>query len=470
MLRGIINKPRLINSNSLRFRTLSKNATLKKEEEKPTSSPSPSSSSSSTGTSNPEEIQSAIVDRMKQILEEKITTSSSISNIKQVDNLINQILSKYSNNYEQLNINQAKSYIKNEKILNYNKHAKDIYNSDPWIGKESNYDSNLRMIIDSKPKEKPIPINIKRKKPSNNEKLAIARDISLDYKINKKDNQDDDDGFREMYKERLLGPSMLMNNNLHSIDFVENLASNKINSVINQKTGKFKDKEMNKIRGKPLNKEHLKNCNDSNYFMNQILKNQNVKPIWIENQLSLDRNIEEFKFKINEIWFNWMIYNSELSNIIQNSKIIDNIENEFDKKIHKFALKTNLNNLLNESDLKYIETKIELINQEIRNYNLQCPSISSHKFKLSIDKEIKQGYERMLENFPTTINKWFEKNKTLKKSNHVLMEYQDKKRTGGFLNLLGNGDSSSISPREIHVNKDIDTKLHLWQAIKNVFK
>lgn len=71
MLRGIINKPRLINSNSLRFRTLSKNATLKKEEEKPTSSPSPSSSSSSTGTSNPEEIQSAIVDRMKQILEEK---------------------------------------------------------------------------------------------------------------------------------------------------------------------------------------------------------------------------------------------------------------------------------------------------------------------------------------------------------------------------------------------------------------
>lgn len=99
------------------------------------------------------------------------------------------------------------------------------------------------MIIDSKPKEKPIPINIKRKKPSNNEKLAIARDISLDYKINKKDNQDDDDGFREMYKERLLGPSMLMNNNLHSIDFVENLASNKINSVINQKLGNLKIKK-----------------------------------------------------------------------------------------------------------------------------------------------------------------------------------------------------------------------------------
>ena len=74
MLRGTINKPRLINSTSLSFWTLSKNATSKKEEEKPTSSPSPSSSS--TGTSNPEEIQSAIVDRMKQILEEKITTSS----------------------------------------------------------------------------------------------------------------------------------------------------------------------------------------------------------------------------------------------------------------------------------------------------------------------------------------------------------------------------------------------------------
>ena len=46
-----------------------------------------------------------------------------------------------------------------------------------------------------------------------------------------------------MYKERLLGPSMLMNNNLHSIDFVENLASNKINSVINQKLGNLKIKK-----------------------------------------------------------------------------------------------------------------------------------------------------------------------------------------------------------------------------------
>lgn len=422
-------------------------------------------------SSEPEEVQSAIVERMKQILEEKITiqSSSTLTTMKRADDSLNKILSKYDNS--QHNINQANSYIKSEPLLAHNKHAKDIYNSQPWTGTESTYDSNLRMILDTTPKLKPPinPLNMSTsRKPSKNEKLAMARDVSLDYKINKKENpnHDDNDGFREMYKERLLGPSMLLSHNTHSIDFVENVAGNKINASINQTTGKFDGSEMNKVRGKPLDQDHLKNCTDSNYFMNQILKNQDVKPVWIENQHSLNRNIQEFRTRIDEMWFKWIIYNSDIAYIIQSATIVETIEDEFERNITRFSTMDEVKKLLNDSDLKYIETKIELLNQEIRNYNLQCPSVTGHKFKLQKDKEINEGYWRMLENFSNSIQTWFDKNKIKKKSKRVIMEYKDK-QGGGFLGIWG--DTARGTPHEIHENKEIDTKLHVWKAIKNVF-
>ena len=105
-----------------------------------------------------QEVTSAIVDRMKQILEEKISSqsASTIQTMKRTDESLNQILSKYDTPSTSLpNSKQASSYIRSEPILAHNKHAKDIYNSIPWSGAESVYDSNLRMIVDSKPK----PIN-----------------------------------------------------------------------------------------------------------------------------------------------------------------------------------------------------------------------------------------------------------------------------------------------------------------------
>ena len=76
---------------------------------------------------------------------------------------------------------------------------------------------------------------------------------------------------------------------------------------------------MQKVRGKPLEKQHLVNCTDSNYFMNQVLNKQEVLPPWIESQQSLNRNIAQFRENLVEMW----------------SK---------SKQLH-------------ESDLKYIETK-----------------------------------------------------------------------------------------------------------------
>ncbi|RCK57859.1 hypothetical protein Cantr_06726 [Candida viswanathii] len=271
-----------------------------------------------------------------------------------------------------------KNILSNEPLLAHNKHAKDIYNSQPWTGQESNYDANLRMVLDTTPKQKPIgtPLNAGlKRKPTSHEKLAMARDVSLDYKINKpqskSDKEEDDDGFREMYKERLLESR-----------------GNKINATINQTTGTFDGAEMRKVRGKPLDRDHLRNCTDLNYFMNQILKKQEVKPVWIENQLSLDGNIRAFKQGVEDMWFRWMIYDSEIAHVVQSATVLGTIEHEFERKVTSLAAKDKdeLAALLNESDLKYVETKVGLLNLEIRNYNLQCPSVTGHKFKLQADR------------------------------------------------------------------------------------
>ena len=50
-----------------------------------------------------------------------------------------------------------------------------------------------------------------------------------------------------MYRERLLGPSMLLNHSSTSVDFVEMLAGNKINAKIDQTTGKFETDDMQKF-------------------------------------------------------------------------------------------------------------------------------------------------------------------------------------------------------------------------------
>ena len=74
-----------------------------------------------------QEATSAIVDRMKQILEEKISSqsASTIQTMKRTDESLNQILSKYDTPSTSLpKSKQASSYIRSEPILAHNKHAK----------------------------------------------------------------------------------------------------------------------------------------------------------------------------------------------------------------------------------------------------------------------------------------------------------------------------------------------------------
>ncbi|KAK6466060.1 hypothetical protein DFJ63DRAFT_311138 [Scheffersomyces coipomensis] len=461
------------------------------------SKPPSSSSSSSSDTTSPkteDDSNNAIVQRFQQILDEQLSSSSSFTSttsnksIMDSDPHLKQLYNKYKQEDQNSDqIIRAKAYIKSEPLLKSNKHARDIFESQPWKGKESDFDASLRMIIDSKPKAKSTPSKQGRSRGSPTiitppvsfrEKVLNAKESSFDYKLKKeqlKDNksQESEDNFREMYKERLLGPTMLINTNNPSttIDLVNSLASNKINAAINQSTGQFDSPDMIHVRGKPLDIQHLKNCTDSNYFMNQVLNNQQVLPPWIESQQSLNGMIQSFRKDVDELWFKWLVHRSSLTPTIENqTSTVEIVLNSFQYKLSNGQFQYN-KDLLLTSDYNYLQEKIKLINTNIRNYNLQSPSSSLHKFKLLLDTEIKQSFKNNLHTFPQNFTIWFEKHKLAKSNQKVTSS-----SSGGMLNLFGNDDttygtSSSANLTPLYITRPgVDNKLHLWKAIKDIFK
>lgn len=356
--------------------------------------------------------ESAIARRFEQILEEQLQNSTSSS----LRNAVKDINTMYNTD----NIEKAKLYIKSEPILQTNKHARDIYKSQPWTGRESIADSNLRMIVDSKPP----PMKVKRGAA----KLESAREATLDYKLN-------NDNFRELYKERLLGPSMLLSPS--SIDLVNTIASSKINASINKQTGQFDSPLMSEIRGKPLDRDHLKNSTDNTYFMNQILSKQNVLPPWVENQKTLDGEIGRLRYDIDEVWFKWILTKSEVSDLLSPSKTKESLV-ELCNRVQQFKGSIDL---LAIHDVDYLRQRINSVNSQIRSYNLQSPSSNLHKFKMDTDTEILKSFTRTLETYPKKIVDWHDRN--------------------NFTPILIPWGGNAPTKFE---------KLNLWEAIKAIFK
>lgn len=313
---------------------------------------------------------SALAQRISDILDNKIANSTA-SQIKS-----DPTLAEHLESLKQLDIEKSKEYHQkhqislkrtdpqNERLLAANKHARDTANAQPWTGTESVYDSNLRMLVDSKPG----PIKV-----STGKRILSARESSLDYKLGigigmpKTDNtnntdsnginsatknvsstlSDSEENFREMYKERLLGPSMLINSNPQSaFGMIGSIADSRIAELINKSTGRFDDHSMSLVRGKPLSKDYLQNCTDLNFFMNKIMQNQEVLPPWVESKKTLDMEISRFR-----------------------------------KDFEKSSLDPSL--------VTFFKTKLENLNKQIRNYNLLAPSASLHMFKLLWDTELK---------------------------------------------------------------------------------
>lgn len=385
---------------------------------------------------------SALASRFEQILEEKLKNSS--PSLINTDPTLNKLYNKYQNSIDP----KADHYIKSEPLLSSNKHAKQLFESKPWTGTESVEDSSLRMILDLIPKEKKV-----------RKSILDSKESALDYKLNKDVNSSSDPSFRELYKERLLGPSMLIPQN-PNFDIIGSVASAKVNAHI-QKIGTEK---MSSLKGKPLDPKHLQNCTDSNYFMNHILNSQQVLHPWVESQQSLSTQIDHFKLKLDDMWFKWIINKSDLSTFIHEMNyslpdILKMFESSFNPLLQIYKLP--------QSDDEYIHAKAQELNQSIRSYNLQSPSAHLHKFKLVPQNEINQSFERTLKQFPSKFADWYEKNK-VQSSPQIVIET---KSSGGFLDLWGGGSGRATNRGdtiEIPI-REMDNKLHLWKAVKNIF-
>jgi len=435
--------------------------TLVKFQENPGKNDKPSQTSSKPGDDHPKDDSepldeySALADRFSQILEQKISNSS--PSMINTDPTLNKLFNKYHNSMD----SSTSAYLKSEPLLFSNRHAKQIYESTPWKGTESAADANLRMIIDSKPKMKRVP----------KKNIHDIKELALDYKLNEKSNEPATDNFREMYKERLMGPSMFISDAPSStVDLIGSVAAAKINAHIDQTTGTFKSPEMDLIRGKPLNKRHLENCTDSNYFMNQVLNTQEILPPWIESQQNLAGQIDLLRRDIDKTWFNWFINKSALSDQFYSPSA--NSEASIPALLEKFHAKFTPDVIytLHDTDREYLEERIKKLNDSIRTYNLQCPSSHLHKFKLVPENEMKRSYLRTIKDFDAKFEEWFTKNKIKRSSNNIIVQ----ERSGpGFLDLFGSGGSStSTADGEATIEvpvKQMDTKLHIWKAIKDAF-
>lgn len=283
--------------------------------------------------------------------------------------------------------------------LSASKETREIAMSKPWSGQESHHDASLRMLNDSiKPlKVKKNTKTILTPPQSIRNRIHNAKEGALDYQLSKvsiKKEKTEGDEWSEMYKERLLGPSMLLNDSFASVDnSIKSLADQKIMDA--QRRGEFK----NLKRGKPLDKGYgaMENMfiDRTEYHLNQILKKQDALPPWIEKQGGCDLRISNFRNELDNDWLKYAI-----------NHIKDNFPNftddELIKKMEFFAKNELIDDckdkLRSEKWLKsrneYFKIKIRDLNDTIRGYNLQAP-LASQKLYLILDKELNSCYKRV---------------------------------------------------------------------------
>jgi hypothetical protein len=280
------------------------------------------------------------------------------------------------------------------------KETREIAMAKPWRGEESYYDTSLRMLNDS---IKPIKIKNSKKTiltPLQPIKSRIhnAKEGALDYqlaKLSPKKEKSEDDQWTEMYKERLLGPSMLLNNSFASVDnSIKSLADQKIMDA--QRRGEFK----NLKRGKPLDKGYgaMENMfiDRTEYHLNQILKKQDALPPWIEKQGGCDLRISRFRHELDKEWIQWAVNHLKDEfpglnddQLIKKMEIYANNETSNDKENDKLRSQKWL-----DTRKAFFETKVRDLNDVIRGYNLQAP-LASQKLYLILDKELNACYKRV---------------------------------------------------------------------------
>lgn len=415
--------------------------------------------------------KSALAERFQQILDEKLHLASR-SAISKDEHLSLQLdcLEQFNTERSQSQLEGAAfeqkyqreiAFVNSEKRFNLQNERNDALQR-PWNGSELVLETSRRMLDDSVAKAKRV-----ERKPSRtiisppvplSERIQNAKELSLDYKVGKAmtPEEKEREQFKEMYKERLLGPSVFLNSASSSstMGLITSMADARINAEIDQKTGTFSSQEMLSVRGKPLDKDRLKNSTDTAYFMNELLKKQDCLPTWIENQQGVDVEVNAFRANLKS---------QAVSSLHKLAKSGDGTQSVAEMKLAlsvytQDKLESKLLLMILKTKKDYFQSKIADINTKIRHYNLSAPSSSLHKWKLIEENEYQTAISKVVLNIDEALE--------LANSQHT--KVKEKQVSSSFLGLLGEkGPSINTSYSGIERPKE---SLQFWQLVKDIFK
>ena len=189
--------------------------------------------------------------------------------------------------------------------------TRDLAGAAPWTGTESVEDASLRMLTDAhKPLRQPakvpgirgMPARIDtgrpKERPSTGSRLANARDKTSVYAVLKDPSMSEEERekFRKELKQRFEPGSRAVP---ATITGLASLANKRIEDAIAR--GQFK----NLPRGKKLERDYNASSpfiNTTEYFMNKIIKKQEIVPPWIEKQQELVSASARFRGRLRADW------------------------------------------------------------------------------------------------------------------------------------------------------------------------
>lgn len=194
------------------------------------------------------------------------------------------------------------------------KGTRDIAGAQPWTGVESVEDASLRMLNDAHkpmrtPSKVPKPIRGPSKvdtgrpsnKPGAGARLASARERSSVYSSTKDQQQglseEERAKFRAQMKARYQPGQQMV---AATITGLQSLANQRIEDAIGR--GQFKNLP---DRGKKIERDYNANSpfiNTTEYFMNKMIKKQEIVPPWIEKQQEVISTVNTFRRRLRADW------------------------------------------------------------------------------------------------------------------------------------------------------------------------
>lgn len=237
----------------------------------------------------------------------------------------------------------------------------------PWTGEEGFEQGVLRMLEDAhKPLNNPaggqgVPLPKRAPKISASARLSGARDKSLDYTMEKvtgtKPVKDDEE--MSATRRRALDSMGTLNGPV-ILSGIQSIADQRIEDA--RKRGQFDGIK----RGVPLDLKHSSNpmIDDTEYFLNSMLKRQNILPPWIERQTKLGVKTDRLISDMRVSFIRHVVHS-----VVRKSKRLDDVLAILDK--HSYA--NGGDPSWEQGALKYHETALEGLNSSIRSYNLQAP-------------------------------------------------------------------------------------------------